>query len=55
MKKPKMKHATPAKMERPQGKPAGRASGVNKPVEKESVPQVVARNEYGKPSQRQKL
>lgn len=43
------------KMERPQGKPKGRASGVNKGVTKESVPQVVARNSVGVPTQRQKM
>ena len=50
MKKP---HMTKGKPERPQGK--GRASGVNKPVEKASVPQVVAENRYGRPGQRQKM
>lgn len=41
--------------ERPQGGSAKRASGVNKPVTKESVPNVVADNTYGKPSQRQRM
>ena len=50
-----MKPAGKGKMERPQGKPKGRASGINAPVVKESVPQVVARNTQGIPTQRQKM
>lgn len=55
MKAPKM----PAKdgkahKERSQGG-KGRASGVNKPAVKESVPQVVARETYGKPTQKQRM
>lgn len=54
MKKPMMHKAGKAKMERPQGK-KGMASGVNKPIQKVSVPQVVARNTFGSPTQRQKM
>lgn len=53
MKKPMMKadgHGTKEKM---QGK--GKGTGVNKKVEKTSVPQVVAKTTYGKPTQRQKM
>ena len=55
MKKPMMKKPGKPTMERPQGKPKGRASGVNKEVEKQSIPQVVARNTIGMPTQRQKM
>lgn len=51
----KMKSGGKATMERAQGKPKALASGVNKPVMKESVPQVVARNTQGIPTQRQKM
>ena len=48
MKKPKMMMKSKVKAaERPQGKPMGRASGINKPMEKASVPQVVMENRYG--------
>ena len=48
MKKPKMMMKPKVKAaERPQGKPKGRASGINKPMVKASVPQVVAENRYG--------
>lgn len=53
MKKPMMMKSGKGTAERPQGK--GRASGVNKAMEKPSIPQVVARNSYGKPSARQKM
>lgn len=43
-------HAT---KEKAQGR--GRGSGVNKAVDKASVPQVVAKTTYGKPTQRQKM
>lgn len=52
MKKP-MKGDGHATKEKPQGK--GKATGVNKPAEKASIPQVVAKTTYGKPSQRQKM
>lgn len=39
--------------EKPQGH--GKGSGVNKAVTKESVPQRVAHNTYGQPTQKQKL
>ena len=55
MKKPAMMKGGKGKMERPQGRPKARASGVNKPVVKESIPQVVARNTQGIPTQRQKM
>jgi hypothetical protein len=55
MKKPAMMKSGKGKMERPQGKPKGRASGVNKAVTKQSIPQVVARNTQGIPTQRQKM
>ncbi len=55
MKKPTMMKTKVKTPERPQGKPKGRASGVNKPVEKPSIPQVVAENRYGRPTQRQKM
>lgn len=32
-----------------------KASGVNKKVDKASIPQVVAKTKFGKPSQRQKM
>lgn len=52
MKKP-MKHAGKGKTERPQGKIKG--SGINKKMEKASVPQVVAKTTYGKPTQKQPM
>lgn len=52
MKKPNSK-STPATKERDQGSIKG--SGINKPMVKESVPQVVARNTYGLPTQKQKM
>lgn len=36
-------------------KPKGGKTGVNKPVEKASIPQVVSNVRYGKPTQRQKM
>ncbi len=39
--------------ERPQGSIKG--SGINRGMVKESVPQVVARNTYGRPTQTQKM
>lgn len=54
MREPKMPaNATPPTRERDQG--SIRGSGVNKPMVKEDVPQVVMRNTYGKPTQTQKL
>jgi hypothetical protein len=52
MKKPASKTTKPTK-EREQGSIKG--SGINKGMVKESVPQVVARNRYGRPSQTQKM
>ena len=51
MKKP-MKHAGKGKTERPQGKIKG--SGINKKMDKASIPQVVAENKYGRQSQTSK-
>ena len=58
MKKPQLKSMKPsgdgkATMERAQGK--GRGTGVNKGMVKESVPQVVAENRYGRPTQKQRM
>lgn len=53
MKAPKMSKATPPTRERDQG--SIRGSGVNKPMVKESIPQVVAVNRYGLPTQKQRL
>lgn len=39
--------------ERDQGK--GRGTGINKGMVKESIPQVVMKNRYGKPTQTQKM
>lgn len=52
MKKP-MKGKGHGTSEKPQGKIKG--SGVNKKVDKASIPQIVAKTTYGKPSQRQKM
>ena len=54
MKKPTPK-TDPSKgtKERDQGSIKG--SGINKGMVKESIPQVVARNTYGRPSQTQKM
>lgn len=50
MKKPasKMSHGT-------KEKPKGGKTGVNKPVVKAAVPQKVAENRYGNPTQKQRL
>ena len=58
MKKPSMKPMRPSgdgkpTKERDQGK--GRGTGINKGMVKESIPQVVKKNRYGKPTQTQKM
>lgn len=53
MKKPMMKGDGRATKEKMQGRIKG--SGVNKAATKESVPQVVAKTTYGKPTARQKM
>ena len=54
MREPKMPGgATKPTMERDQGSIKG--SGINKPMVKEEIPQVVAKNTYGKPTQTQKM
>jgi hypothetical protein len=40
--------------ERPQGGP-GRASGINTPIQQAKIPQVQISEEYGRPTQRQKM
>lgn len=52
MKKPESKTTPPTK-ERDQGSIKG--SGINKPMVKEPIPQVVAKNTYGRPTQTQKM
>jgi len=46
-------NTTKPTMERSQGSIKG--SGINKGMKKESIPQVVARNTYGRPTQTQKM
>jgi hypothetical protein len=53
VKKPTMKTDAKPTMERDQGSIKG--TGINKKMVKESVPQVVAKNRYGRPSQTQKM
>jgi hypothetical protein len=53
MKKPSMSKSNKPTMERDQGSIKG--SGVNKKMVKESIPQVVAKNRYGRPTQSQKM
>ena len=54
MKEPKISaNATKPTMERDQG--SIRGSGINKGMQKAEIPQVIAHNTYGKPTQKQSL
>ena len=48
-----LKNATPPTQERDQGRIGG--TGINKPIVKEPVEQVVMKNRYGRPTQTQRM
>ena len=48
-----LKNATPPTRERDQGKIGG--TGINTPLRKEPIPQIIMKNTYGKPTQKQRM